>query len=202
MKQRRNLIAAAALLSILTAPAYAVLERAGPANNAPTVGGFASWYQDKTGITLEFCDPKTQSELDGGWCVLLPGDAIIPEAFPDNFFDEHFYYSADNVMLDPGNGFRARLVLALEAAFGLGPASEGDQIVFARHRIDIRPLPFDGDYRVITPYQDVTYFNQAAGDRIFETQDLGITCPDFSCTLDGPNGPWLLPSAVAGGAQR
>src|SRR5689334_6943632 len=37
MNPRRNLIAAAALLAIATTPAYAVLERVGPANNAPTV---------------------------------------------------------------------------------------------------------------------------------------------------------------------
>jgi hypothetical protein len=107
MKQRRHLIAAAALLATITAPLHAALERVGPVNNAPTVGGFASWYQDRTGITFEFCDPQTQAELDGGWCVLLPGDAVIPESFPRNFFDEHFYYAAGNTLLDPGRASAA-----------------------------------------------------------------------------------------------
>ena len=41
--------------------AHAVLERAGPVNIAPSVGGFPAWYQDTTGIALEFCDPKNAS---------------------------------------------------------------------------------------------------------------------------------------------
>jgi hypothetical protein len=44
-------------------------------NKAPTVGGFPSWFQDKTGITLEFCDPLNASELNAGWCTVLRGRA-------------------------------------------------------------------------------------------------------------------------------
>ena len=202
MKQRRHLIAAAALLATITAPLHAALERVGPVNNAPTVGGFASWYQDRTGITFEFCDPQTQAELDGGWCVLLPGDAVIPEAFPGNFFDEHFYYVADNTMVDAGNGFRARLRVAVEAAFANGPAVPGDQITFGRLRVQTSNLPFDGHYRVITPFSDTTYENQVAGDRIFETLDVGAGCQgNFECALASNLGPYLLPSAQAGGAE-
>ena len=202
MKQRRNLIAAAALLSILTAPAYAVLERVGPVNNAPTAGGFPAWYQDKTGIAFEFCDVTSQAELDGGWCVLLPGDVTIPESFPDNFFDEHFFYVADNTLLDAATGFRARLRVAVEAAFANGPAVPGDQITFGRLRVDMRPLPFNGNYRVITPFSDTTYPGQVAGDRIFETLDVGAGCQGvFECTLAANVGPYLLPSAAAGGAE-
>src|SRR5947209_3024228 len=66
------------------------LQRVGPVDNA---NGYPAWYQDKTGLTLDFCSPKTQAELDGGWCVLLTGDLpSVPEAFPTNFFDEHFYF--------------------------------------------------------------------------------------------------------------
>ncbi|HET8745398.1 MAG TPA: hypothetical protein VFM98_07325, partial [Ramlibacter sp.] len=202
MNPKRNLISAAVVLALAAAsPAYAVLERMGPIDNSPAGGGFPSWYQDKTGVTLEFCGPSTQAELDGGWCLLLTGDTVVPENFPNQFFDEHFYFAADNVLLEPNSGFRARLVIAQEAAFAVGPAIAGDQIVFQRHRIFLTGLPFDGDYRVITPYQDVTYTGQAQGDRIFETADVGIACANFSCSLDGPNGPWLLPSATAGGAE-
>jgi hypothetical protein len=204
MKPKRNLISAAVVLAIAAAsasPAYAVLERMGPIDKSPTVGGFPSWFQDKTGVTLEFCAPSTQAELDGGWCLLLTGDTTVPENFPTTFFDEHFYFAADNVLLEPNSGFRARLVIAQEAAFNTVPIADGQQSVFQRHRIFLTRLPLNGDYRVITPYQDVTYFNQVAGDRIFETNDIGIACSDFLCSLDGPNGPWLLPSATAGGAE-
>ena len=41
--------------------AHAVLERAGPVNIAPSVGGFPAWYQDTTGLALEFCAPQVAS---------------------------------------------------------------------------------------------------------------------------------------------
>src|SRR6478672_5698295 len=85
MKQRRmaqKLLAAAVSMAFL-APAHAVLERAGPVDNRATVGGFPAWFQDKTGLALEFCDLTSQSELDGGWCTLIPPGPIFPESFPD-----------------------------------------------------------------------------------------------------------------------
>src|SRR4051812_46150055 len=70
----------------LAFPAHAVLERQGPVSNDPQIGGFPTWYQDTTGLALEFCDPLNQSELDGGWCVLLNTDTVVPESFPTVFF--------------------------------------------------------------------------------------------------------------------
>jgi VCBS repeat-containing protein len=202
MKQGRNLIAAAVLLSIISAPAYAVLERAGPVSNAATVGGFPSWFQDKTGVTFEFCDPKSQSELNGGWCVILPGDVTFPESFPNNFFVEHFYYDANNVLLDAANSFKARLIVAVEAAFANGPVVPGDQISFGRLRLQTTGVPFDGDYRVITPFSETVYTGQTKGARIFDTLDVGIGCPGvFDCALGAAVGPFLLPSAQAGAAE-
>jgi hypothetical protein len=202
MKTKLHAISAAVLLAIAAAaPAHASLERVGPVNRASTVGGYPAWFQDHSGITLEFCDLTTQAEWDGGWCVLAPPDgpaAGLPEVFPDNFFDEHFYYAADNVLQDDATGLRARLVLALEATEPV----EGSQTVFIRHRVDIRPLPVDGDYKVITPFLETNYFGQVTGDRIFDTQDIGIGCPTtFECALAGSLGPFLLPSAVAGGGE-
>ncbi|MFL5277647.1 MAG: hypothetical protein ACJ79T_14310, partial [Myxococcales bacterium] len=54
----------------ITFPAHAALQRVGPVSNAPSIGGFPTWYQDKTGLALEFCDMLNQSELTGGWCLL------------------------------------------------------------------------------------------------------------------------------------
>jgi hypothetical protein len=202
MKAKRNLIAAAVLLTLATAPAWAVLERVGPVDNSPAAGGFPAWIQDKTGVAFEFCAPSTQAELDGGWCLLLPGDANVPESFPANFFDEHFYWAADNILSDAALGFSAKLVLALEAAFANGPAAPGDQMAFGRLRVQTTGAPFDGDYRVVTPFSDITYFDVAAGQRIFDTLDIGTGCPaTFECSLAAPIGPFLLPSAIAGGAE-
>jgi hypothetical protein len=201
VNQKRSLLAAAVLLALTAAaPAHAALERLGPINRTPTVGGYPAWLQDKTGITLEFCDLKTQAELDGGWCVALEG--TVPEFFPINFGDEHFYYAADNDMRDAATGLRARLVIAMEAAFANGPAADGDQIIFGRHRVVIPNLPFDGDYRVITPFSDKTYANMKVGDVIADTEDIGVGCMGtFECALQSRLGPFLLPSPVPGGDE-
>jgi hypothetical protein len=204
MNPKRNLISAAVVLALAAAAsstAYAGLQRMGPIDASPAGGGYPSWYQDATGVTTEFCGPSTQAELDGGWCLLLTGDTVAPESFPNQFFDEHFYFAADNVLVDASNGFKARLVIALEGAFGTGPATPGQQLVFQRHRIFLPNLPIDGDYRVITPYGDYPFPGMQIGDRIFETVDIGLTCGDFTCAMDGPIGPFLLPSAVPGGAE-
>jgi len=148
MKHRNlahKLLAASVAMAFL-APAHAVLERAGPVNNAPTVGGYPAWFQDKTGITIEFCDLTSQVEYDGGWCTLIPPGPVFPESFPDNFFDEHFYYRADTSVTVGTT--KARLVLAVEAAFATGPVIPGDQMTFGRERVFITNVPFAGTYTV------------------------------------------------------
>ena len=82
MKAKRTLIAVAAGLALSASPAFATLQRMGPIDHSPTVGGFPSWFQDTTGITMEFCDLKTQAELDGGWCVLIPPGPGLPGNLP------------------------------------------------------------------------------------------------------------------------
>jgi hypothetical protein len=80
-------VALAVALATSSFSAQAVLERVGPVNSAPSVGGYPSWYQDTTGVALEFCDPTNAAELSGGWCLLLP-----PMRFPkclNELFGEH-----------------------------------------------------------------------------------------------------------------
>ena len=201
MKPRimRTALAAAVSLALLS-PAHAALQRMGPINNSPTVGGFPAWFQDFSGLGIEFCDPQSQAELDGGWCVLLPGDAIIPEQFPNNFFDEHFYWRADSAV-DDGTT-RSRLVLALEAAFANGPAAVGDGITFGRIRVFVTNVPFSGTYTIHHPYGTFIFPDVAAGDRIFFTQDIGVACVNtFECTLGTDIGPFVLPSETPGGGE-
>jgi hypothetical protein len=201
MKTSVRAVALALALSATSFSAQAVLERVGPINTAPSVGNYPAWYQDTTGLALEFCDPRNQAELDGGWCLLLPGDLLaVPEAFPNNFFDEHFYF-AGVASAPVATGARALLVLAEEAAFAVGPARAGDQITFARIRIVLNPVPVTGTYRFIHPYGEDT-IEAVAGDRIFYTEDIGIGSPgDFTGSLNSRLGPFLLPSATPGGAE-
>ena len=173
------------------------LERVGPTSPA---NGFPTWYQDKTGLALEFCQPQTQAELDGGWCLLLPGDTTVPEAFPAQFADEHFFFAAD-AAFDTAQGVSALLVIGLEAAFAVGPPIAGDQLVFARIRFRIDPLPMTGIYTIQHPF-GTDQIEGVAGERLFWTEDVGIDCRGaFDCALAGRIGPFLLPSNAPGGPE-
>ena len=174
------------------------LERVGP--TSPT-NGYPLWYQDKTGIALEFCSPQNALELEGGWCLLLPGDTTLPEIFPTSFADEHFFFAADSELpAGPGLASGARLVIGLEAAFAVGPVVNGDQITFARVRIRF-DAEQTGVYTVRHPYGTDT-LSAVAGERVFYTEDIGITCQgNFECALAGRIGPFLLASTTPGGPE-
>lgn len=194
-------LALAFALAVAAGQSQAVLERVGPVGVAPNIGGFPEWYQDTTGLALEFCDPKNASELAGSWCLLLPGDVpAVPEVFPGAFGDEHFYWAA-GASAPRADGGKALLTLATEAAFAVGSARPGDQVTFARIRVSISPVPFTGTYRIIHPFGEEVV-EGVAGDRIFYTEDIGIGAPgDFSGALNSRLGPFLLPSAAPGGVE-
>ena len=169
---RISSIAAAVSIGLLSPGAHAVLERSGP--NDPA-NGFPRWYQDTSGVSVELCLPQSQAELVDGHCLLLPGDPpVVPEVFPSAFFDEHFWWAA-NARLTPANGGVAELVLALEAAFA-ADVTPGGQIVFTRIRVKLDPVPATGTYRFIHPYGEES-IEAVAGDGIFFTDDVGISCP-------------------------
>ena len=200
----KKLVGALAAMAVLLPAAHnanAALERFGAIDTSPPVGGYPAWFQDKSGVTLEFCDPKNQSELAGGWCTLIPPTpATAPESFPNNFFNEHFYFDSTS---EVGDGTtKARLVMALEAGFASGQVTPGQQMTFGRIRVFITHLPATGDYTVYHPFGKWTFPGMVAGDRIFFTEDIGLACvATFDCTLGTSIGPFLLPSATPGGAE-
>lgn len=200
---------AALALALHPATASAVLERVGPnshSNFLPT------WYQDTTGLTLEFCTPLTQQELIDGWCLILPADipgGLVPEAFPNAFSGEHFYWASD-VAGDwqytvPGTAVtitsKVLLVQAIEGAF-LGDIGPGLGAVFGRIRIRVLDLPLTGIYKFYTPW-GIKEIAGLAGDRIFDTEDIGVNCAPFQydCALETSIGPFLVPSNAPGGAE-
>jgi hypothetical protein len=192
-------------LMMFAGEAAADFQRVGPINPAPTVGNFPAWYQDNTGIALEFCDPKSDAELDGAWCLVtrdapgLPGVLSVPENFPSNFFDEHFYYSVTAVF--PASPLTLLWESALEAAFSTGGAVPGAQITFTRIRIRLQDVPVNGTYTFTHPYGVIVIDNAVVGDRIFITEDAGVSDGVFTGALKSKVGPFLLPSATAGGAE-
>lgn len=200
-------VLAAAFAATTASAAFAQLNRTGPVGPL----GYPEWYQDKSGLTLEFCDNRTQAELEGGWCVLLPPDlpsGAAPESrtgSPVNFADEHFYYlvnaGAAGVAAQAAQPFKVSLVAAIEGAFGGGPVKAGDEMVFARLRVRLDPVPYSGTYTVYTPFGKRVFEDQVAGDRLFVTEDVGLTVGNFQEALNGSIWPFLVPSATPGGPE-
>ncbi len=193
---RAMMLSSALLMAAAVSAQAQGLERVGPTSPA---NGFPTWYQDKTGLTLEFCQPLVQAELDGGWCLLLPADTTLPETLPAPFSEEHFYWAANAAITSPA--LNATLVLALEGAFANAAVINGDQIVFARIRFRF-DAPQTGTYTVYHPFgTDVV--QATAGQRVFFTEDVGLTCPlgTFDCALRGRLGPFLLASNTPGGPE-
>ena len=201
MKRRLGrTILAASIAVALAAPAQAALQRLGPVNNAPSVGGFPAWVQDTSGLAMEFCDLTSVGELNSGWCTLIPPGPVYPETFPTNFYVEHFYWDT-NTTVNVGTS-RATLTMAFEAGFATGAPIAGNQMPFGRIRVFITHLPSSGTYTVYHPYGMWIFPGMAAGDRIFFTQDVGIACPGtFTCSLGTDIGPFLVPSTAPGGAE-
>ena len=195
-------VALALALATSSFSAHAVLERVGPVSQDPSIGGFPTWYQDTTGIAMQFCGPKNAAEVSGGWCLLLgPQVPVVPEVFPNQFFIEHFYWAANATLISNG-GSRMKMVIGQEASFANGfNVIPGDNVAFGRIRVILTPVPVTGTYRFIHPYGEET-LQGVAGGKIFFTDDVGLNCKgNFTCALHGRIGPWLLPSDVPGGLE-
>src|SRR5689334_22434031 len=147
-KLRAGIVCLASLLS-MSAVATAQLARVGPVDPATT---FPAWYQDSTGLALDVCLPN-EIEMSNLSC-LIGADAFAdpnaPIVFPGNFTDEFFYYNLGGALTLQGT-HKARLVVALEGAFANGPVIAGDQMVFARSRLEI-DAPVEGHYIVDHPF--------------------------------------------------
>jgi hypothetical protein len=113
-----------------------------------------------------------------------PGD---PVTYPTNFPEEAFYFMAEARLEVGGNGQvgRARVIMALEAAFGGNGAPEYAStmtmapkphlgVVFARMRVRIDDLIPGAAYVIRHPYGETDVFRADDGGRIFETCDLGV----------------------------
>ena len=154
------------------------------------VHGFPLWYKDSGGtrlaLALDRNDPMTPAMGD-------PPDTPV-DGFPPDFPDEAFYFLADSRMTIGGGPRpgRARLVLALEAAFGsTGVVAAGQQMVFARIRVRIDGGAPNGRYVVRHPYGETDELPADDGGRVFVTQDIGAVPLDFAAALAGEVAPFL-----------
>jgi len=198
-----NPLAVAIFASMLQLPAQAALYAVDTGPYNPANGGFAAWYQDSHGRTLDLCLTKTVSSRVAGapgapayMCTLLPTPGVFddtqPIAFPSNFPDEAFWFTADAAIVDAARGINLSYGTAIEAAFAAEEPVEGDQVSFARVRIRV-DVPTAGTYVVTHPYGVEVFDVPAAGRRAINmTRDIGIAgAGDFSGALKGDVGPFL-----------
>jgi hypothetical protein len=181
------------------------LKMAGPIDPE---NGFPLWFEDTRGVRLELGlnpDPRTPAIGD----LPRPG---APLSFPDNFPDESFYFLAEARLSVGGKGIqgRARVIFALEAAFGgAGTPKEGLNVVFARIRVRMDDLIPGANYKVTHPYGTIGFNEQDKlkpgfdedkenkleadeNGRVFYTEDLGIVEGDPTAVLrSGKVAPFL-----------
>jgi hypothetical protein len=205
MRPTKVLLAIVLVLALLgpAATSFAALYAVDPGPYSEANGFFPAWYQDGHGRALEIC-LSTAANANGSLCGLLaaPGfDPLLPIAFPSNFPDEAFWFSAEVADTTTSGGFL--YIAALEAAFGGGPVAANDQVSFARIRIRV-DVSGPGVFVVTHPYGEETFvvdqatFTDTGGIRaINHTADIGLGAPGvFTGALTGPIGPLL--SAATG----
>ena len=188
----------------------------------PANGGFAAWYQDSHGRTLDLCLSKAVSSRVPGtpgaptyMCNLLPTPGVFDDAqpvvFPTNFPDEAFWFTADGTIVDAARGINLAYGSAIEAAFAADEPIEGDQISFARVRIRV-DIPTAGTYVITHPYGIEVFTVDTPGRRAINmTRDIGIGAPktydgalkgDIGPFLRSVNGPYTETNPVSGGAEQ
>jgi hypothetical protein len=202
--------------------AQAALFAVDPGPYVPANGGFASWYQDTHGRTLDLCLTKAVSSrvpsvpgTPSYMCLLgaVPGvfDDTQPIVFPSNFPDEAFWFTGDGSIVDVGRGIDLTYVSAIEAAFAAEEPKEGDQVSFGRIRIRV-DVPTAGVYTITHPYGVDIFDVPASGRRAINmTRDIGIGTPktydgalksDIGPFLRSVNGPYTETNPATGAAEQ
>lgn len=153
--------------------------------------GFPRWYRDSNDVLLDLgIDPADPNLPAIGE---LP-DPAAPLSFPGNFPDEAFYYLCETRLPTGGTAVagRARVILALEAAFGgAGNPQPGMQAVFGRIRFRIDRAVPNGVYVFTHPYGQSGELRADDRGRLFETEDISLSPLDFQAALGSQIGPFL-----------
>ncbi|MSX70892.1 MAG: hypothetical protein F2752_04920, partial [Actinobacteria bacterium] len=200
----KNAIVAALAAMALAQPAQAILQRVGPVDPAT---GYPAWYQDANGLAVELCTPTTQADLVSGICLVTPAEVVVvPEVFPTNWSQEHFYYFTSAVMrvasATPGVTTPLKVLTGVEASFNTPTPEAGQQITFGRWRVQAPQanagMACAGTFTIYSPHRAPKVIPLAAGARLFDTEDIGIG-PDFNGALNGAAGPFAMRAATPGG---
>lgn len=163
---------------------------------------FPEWFEDGNGIRLELVTrPDPMAPAIGE--LQTPA---APVTFPHNFPEEAFYFMAEARLEVGGHGEigRARVIMALEAAFGgdgeqeAVPGVANPAIVFSRLRVRIDDVVPGATYVVRHPYGETKELEADEGGRVFYTCDLGICEHDPARVLTSGE---IAPFLVWSGAQ-
>ena len=153
------------------------------------VHGFPLWYEDSDGTRLELGLDPNDANLPALELPTPGAPVVFPNGGPGNFPDEAFYFIAEAEMLvgGPAGSARARLILALEAAFGgTGAVVDGQQMVFGRVRLRIDDVEPGATYTATGPYGVISGEADDRG-RVFETEDIGAA-GDFTSPFASRSG--------------
>lgn len=165
------------------------LAKVGPVDAAT---GFPMWYKDGAGTRLELAlDPADQRTPAVG--DLKPFVSTRPDA-PAQLPDEAFYLLAEARMVSGGGPTpgRARVILALEAAFGgTGEVADGQQVVFGRIRYRIDDAVPGQFYTFTHPYGESDPVQADPKGRVRLTEDIGVTPLVFDGALGSHVAPFL-----------
>ena len=173
------------------------LATAGPTH---PVHGFPLWFGDSNQLRLELVlEPDRQAPA-----LEDRPRPTKPLQFPDNFPGEAFYFLAEarlSVAATGQPGGRARVTMALEAAFGgAGEPAPGQQITFARVRVRMDGVNPGDSYKVVHPYGVIERCEADGRGRVDYTEDLGIAEGDPTRVLvSGKVAPFLLSRSYATG---
>lgn len=156
--------------------------------------GFPVWYKDENSLRLRLnVDPT--DPLSGITPADLPAPTQ-PVSFPDNYPEEAFYMQAE-AQMTTGTGERARLVLALEAAFVNEVPRIDEQVVFGRVRVRVSGLQPNAEYTVSHPYGVDTFIaepdpGEPGFGEINFTEDIGgLNGGEFHLALNSRMHPFL-----------
>jgi hypothetical protein len=198
-KRVHTFLLAALLVAVAVPAAWAALAPAPDGVGIPiNPHGFPAFYADATGLSLEPCLPPpagnaTRTDL----CLPSPVDPDNPESVALGVGDEFFFWSADAQAPPLVAGGNARLVLALEGAFGTatGAPADGQQMTFGRVRIRV-DTPVAGTYTVTHPFGTQTFEVTDVAAGINVTEDIGSINPAdpaaaFAGALGSNIGPFL-----------
>lgn len=170
----------------------------GPMNSA----GFPAWFQDQTGLKLDFGLVLSQNELDKGYMLITSSNlpfGTAPERYPDNFARDHYYWYCRGVInytTLSGGPATAELLMAVKSTYPSNIVA-GQETVYGMVQVRMSYLPYRGTYTFVTPFDNIVLLNQPAGSTMVRAE-----MPELSAILDDSRiGPFLLPSETPGGTE-